>query len=99
MLDADQSAKDSLENSFWNQEILMAIQEHVEQISSDSFFGWYTWLLNGGSTIDSVELDSEYIRNSLDQWFDEITQDESEQKEQRLYDMEEAEYIAFGNEL
>ena len=100
MLDADQSAEDSLEKEFWKQEISMTIQENVEHVhASDSFLGWCTWISNGGSSVDHAELDSKYIRNSLDPWFDEITQDELEQKELSLLDMDEVESSAFDNQL
>jgi len=45
----------------------MAIEEYVEHGVPESFLGWSTWILMGESTDGDAALDSEYIRNKMDE--------------------------------
>lgn len=101
MLDADQSAEDSPEKKFWHQEIRIAIEENVDHGEPESFLGWSTWILMGDSTDGGAALDSEYIRNRMDDWLDDILQDELDDKKQKLSQLEGDEYsfAAVENEL
>ena len=76
MLDAEQSAEDSPEKKFWNQFALrlkkMRNMEHPS-LSLDGILG-FLWEKVGMVVTDA--LDSEYIRNRMDEWLDDILQDE-----------------------
>lgn len=101
MLDADESAEDSPEMNFWHQEILMAIEENVEHGVPEFSLGRFTLILTGESTDGGAVLDSEYIRKRMDEWLDDILQDELDDKKQQLSQLEGDEYsfAAVENEL
>ena len=66
----------------------MAIEENVQHGPSESFLGWSTWILMGESTDGGASLDSEYIRKRMDEWFNDILQDELDDEKQKLLQLE-----------
>ena len=81
----------------------MAIEENLEHGAPESFLGWSicTWILMGESTDGGAALDSEYIRKRMDEWLDDILQDELDDKKQQLSQLEGDDYsfAAVKNEL
>ena len=61
----------------------MAIEEYIEHGAPESFLGWSTWIFMGESTDGGTTLDSEYIRNRMDEWLDDILQDEQDDKKEK----------------
>ena len=70
----------------------MANEENVEHGAPEPFFGWSTWILIGESIDGGAALDSEYIRNRMDEWLDDILQYELDDKKEQLSQVEGDDY-------
>jgi hypothetical protein len=73
----------------------MAIEENLEHGAPESFLGWSTcpWILIGESLDGGTALDPEYIRKRIDEWLDDMLQDELDDKKRKLSQLEGDEYF------